>query len=122
MRGFRQYLRENGIDLDKAFPQGTGPLGSLGQNDQDTDGLVRVARVAIQNNYDEVLKFLHDLAADPKNTEIRDELGNMNRDSLNKPYRNKRPDGKIPGGFGGDKAEVLPNSADRVDGTGGEVH
>ncbi len=118
MRGFRQYLRETGLDLDDTFPTATGALGTLGHTDHDADGLMKVARMAIENHHDEVMAFLVGLGG--KDSAIQDELDAMNRDSLNKPYRPVNKGSRVPGGNGDQGDEVVPHGADRADANGAE--
>ena len=117
MKGFRENLRENGLDLDDTFPTATGPLGTLGHMDHDTDGMMKLARMAIENHYDDVMSFFGVLAG--KDPVIQDELDRMSRDSLNKPFKpKKKPGSRLPGGQGDQGDEVVPHGADRADAGG----
>ena len=117
MKRFRDYLREDkGLDVDAIFPDHEKPLGTE-RDSQDADALLKIARMAVESHYDEMLLFFQELGR--KDMHIQDELDAINRNNANS-MRPKRKGGMPPGHNGEHDNEVVPAGADRADGGGTE--
>ena len=102
MKTFRQYIEENDEDL-----------GISGASTEDS--LLRLARIAIKNHQEELLDFFRSLAG--KDTMIRDELNNIDRNLVNRPLRQK---GKPALSAQDDRQhDVVPAQADNAGGIEG---
>jgi hypothetical protein len=107
MRRFKTFLRERGFDVTD-FPGADRPLGNLGV-EEDGDSLLKVLKLAVEENYPDVEDFLHNLGR--KNPHVRDALDDLNRHSLNRGLKGKQGSG-MPGDVD-DQDVVVPHGPDK---------